>query len=233
MPIRRDHGRRKIVVDEMQTARTAVDLVLRRLIGTQDPEYEDLMQSSMENVLTTIDRGNFRGDCPTGGWAAVIARNVAIDAIRVRTRERQLFAREEADLAQADTVRDVGIGVERGPEHLTDVQERLRRVKSALMGLCPHKANVVFLHDILGHQLEEVARILSITVAAAQSRLVRGRRQIIDSVGPGVVSGGADGTEGAERIGRMAAGRTGSKARSSDRPPAGKRAGRRAPAMLS
>lgn len=181
MPARRDQVRLKAAGDEIQSVRSAVDLVLRRLIGTQDPEYEDLLQSSMENVLVTIDRGNFRGECPTGGWAAVIARNVAVDAIRVRARERLLFAQEETALTDADAVHQVG--AERGPEHLTDVQERLRHVKSALIGLCPHKANVIFLHDFLGHQLDEVARILSITVAAAQSRLVRGRRQIIDSVG--------------------------------------------------
>jgi RNA polymerase sigma factor (sigma-70 family) len=183
MPDRRNRDQPKAAGDDIQKVRSAVDQVLRRLIGSQDPEYEDLMQSSMENVLSTIDRGNFRGDCPTGGWAAIIARNVAVDAIRVRTRERQLFAHEEADLAGADTVSNAEVGGDRGPEHLTAVQERLRRVKSALIGLCPHKANVVFLHDILGHQLDEVASILSISVAAAQSRLVRGRRLIIDSVG--------------------------------------------------
>jgi RNA polymerase sigma-70 factor, ECF subfamily len=216
MPARRDQVRRKAAADEIQSVRSAVDLVLRRLIGTQDPEYEDLLQSSMENVLVTIDRGNFRGECPTGGWAAVIARNVAVDAIRVRTRERLLFAQEETALTDADAVHQVS--AERGPEHLTDVQERLRHVKSALMGLCPHKANVIFLHDILGHQLDEVARILSITVAAAQSRLVRGRRQIIDSVG-GQATGRSPKDPGA----------AGAPAQTT----AGKRAGRRAPAMLS
>lgn len=183
MPARRNRVQPKAAGDDIEDVRSAVDQVLRRLIGSQDPEYEDLMQSSMENVLSTIDRGNFRGDCPTGGWAAIIARNVAVDAIRVRTRERLLFAREEADLARADTVGNAEVGGDPGPEHLTAVQERLHRVKSALIGLCPHKANVVFLHDILGHQLDEVASILSISVAAAQSRLVRGRRQIIDRVG--------------------------------------------------
>jgi RNA polymerase sigma factor (sigma-70 family) len=222
MPIRRDHGRRKAVVAEMQDVRSAVDLVLRRLIGTQDPEYEDLMQSSMENVLTTLERGNFRGDCPTGGWAAVIARNVAVDAIRVRTRERQLFTRTESDLAQADAVRNVGLAAEHGPEHLTAVQERLHRVKSALMGLSPHKANVVFLHDILGHQLDEVAGILGITVSAAQSRLVRGRRHIIDTVGSGAAKTpppvAVPGSGVQDDV---------------DKTPAPKRTGRRAPAMLS
>ena len=167
-------------VDEIQNVRSAVRGVLRRLVGAEDPEYEDLVQSSIESVLVSFDRGKFRGDCPQGGWAAVIARNVAIDAIRARRRERQLFARDEADLAAADSLG--GPDTKMGPEHLTGVQERLHRVKSALLGLGAQKANVIFLHDVLGHELSDVAGILKITVAAAQSRLVRGRREIIEQI---------------------------------------------------
>jgi RNA polymerase sigma-70 factor (ECF subfamily) len=167
-------------VDEIQHVRSAVRGVLRRLVGAEDPEYEDLVQSSIENVLVSFERGRFRGDCPQGGWAAVIARNVAIDAIRARIRERQLFAHDEADLIAADNVR--GADAKTGPEHLTGVQERLHRVKSAMLGLGAQKANVIFLHDVLGHELPDVAGILKITVAAAQSRLVRGRREIIERI---------------------------------------------------
>jgi RNA polymerase sigma-70 factor, ECF subfamily len=167
-------------VDEIQNVRSAVRGVLRRLVGTEDPEFEDLVQSSIENVLVTFERGKFRGDCPKGGWAAVIARNVAIDAIRARRRERQLFARDAADLVAAESVR--GADAKKGPEHLTGVQERLHRVKSAMLGLGAQKANVVFLHDVLGHELTDVAGILKITVAAAQSRLVRARREIIEQI---------------------------------------------------
>jgi RNA polymerase sigma-70 factor (ECF subfamily) len=185
-------------VDEIQNVRSAVRGVLRRLVGAEDPEYEDLVQSSIESVLVSFDRGKFRGDCPQGGWAAVIARNVAIDAIRARRRERQLFARDAVDLAAADSVR--GADAKMGPEHLTGVQERLHRVKSALLGLGAHKANVVFLHDVLGHELPDVAGILKITVAAAQSRLVRGRREIIEQIDapPGTPRGTAAlrGTDG-------------------------------------
>jgi RNA polymerase sigma-70 factor, ECF subfamily len=170
-------------VDEIQNVRSAVRGVLRRLVGTEDPEFEDLVQSSIENVLVTFERGKFRGECPKGGWAAVIARNVAIDAIRARRRERQLFARDAADLVAAESVR--GADAKMGPEHLTGVQERLQRVKSAMLGLGAQKANVVFLHDVLGHELTDVAGILKITVAAAQSRLVRGRREIIEQMDAG------------------------------------------------
>ena len=89
------------------------------------------------------------------------------------------------------------------------------------MGLSPHKANVVFLHDILGHQLDEVAGILGITVSAAQSRLVRGRRQIIDSVGNVAAKPPAPGAPPRAVADDV------------DKTPPPKRTGRRASAMLS
>jgi RNA polymerase sigma-70 factor, ECF subfamily len=186
--------RRKTIGDDIDSVRSAVRVVLRRLVGSEDPEYEDLVQTSIESVLSTFERGKFRGDCPTGGWAAVIARNVAIDAIRARSRERQLFAHDLGDLVAADSLR--GPDGKPGPEHLTGVQERLARVKSALLGLGVQKANVVFLHDVLGHELGDVATILGITVAAAQSRLVRGRREIIDKIDDKIDAGPRAGTTG-------------------------------------
>jgi len=220
-------------VDEIQNVRSAVRAVLRRLVGTEDPEYEDLVQSSIENVLVTFDRGRFRGDCPKGGWAAVIARNVAIDAIRARRRERQLFARDEADLIAADSVR--GADAKTGPEHLTGVQERLHRVKSAMLDLGTQKANVVFLHDVLGHELADVAGILKITVAAAQSRLVRGRREIIEQIDAPRGAGASRASAGikasprtVERVGALVAGR-----RRAHSPAGGKQLRKRPLPMLS
>jgi RNA polymerase sigma-70 factor (ECF subfamily) len=179
MLARKKRGRREAVRDTLKSVRSTVDTVVRRLVGSTDPEYEDLVQSSLVNVLATFDGGKFRGDCPPRGWAAVIARNVAVDAIRARARERRVIAHD------GDAVADEqGHAAGLGPERLTDLHETLERVNRALRGLGPKKARVVYLHDVLGYQLEEVATMLGTSVAAAQSRLVRGRREIIETIGP-------------------------------------------------
>jgi RNA polymerase sigma-70 factor, ECF subfamily len=179
MLARKKRGRREAVRDTLKSVRSTVDTVVRRLVGSTDPEYEDLVQSSLVNVLATFDGGKFRGDCPPRGWAAVIARNVDVDAIRARARERRVIAHD------GDAVADEqGHAAGLGPERLTDLHETLERVNRALRGLGPKKARVVYLHDVLGYQLEEVATMLGTSVAAAQSRLVRGRREIIETIGP-------------------------------------------------
>ena len=151
--------------------------VLRRLIGAEDPDYEDLVQSTLAQVLASLDRHRFRGECPPAGWAAVIARNVAADAIRARSRERALFAREPG--GGDDEALPAPLEARRGPEHLTSVQERIDRIRDAVAAVGPKKADVVIMHDVHGDDLTVVARKLRISVSAAQSRLVRGRRAIL------------------------------------------------------
>lgn len=172
--------KREAVREAVKDVQATVDTVVRRLVGSRDPEFEDLVQSSLVNVLTTFDRGKFRGDCPPGGWAAVIARNVAVDAIRARARERRVF-QHGWDTALADD--RAQIAADPGPERLTDIRLTLDRVNQALSGLGPKKARVVYLHDVLGYELGEVATMLGTSVAAAQSRLVRGRHEIVETMG--------------------------------------------------
>jgi hypothetical protein len=47
----------------------------------------------------------------------------------------------------------------------------------------PDRAQAVFLHDVLGHELAEIAVMEDISVAAAQSRLVRGRKDLYKRLG--------------------------------------------------
>jgi RNA polymerase sigma factor (sigma-70 family) len=186
-PLARIDGKVDSADSDLERVRVIVDNVLRRVLGgTSDPEYEDLVQSSIENVLATLDKRSFRGDCPLDGWAASIARNIAVDALRARSRDRRVFSHGEDD----QTVLKVS---ERGkgPEHLAEVNRQLRQFEGALSKLRPNKAAVVYLHDVLGYDLAEVAATIGTSVAAAQSRLVRGRREIIDCMSAPTARAGA------------------------------------------
>jgi RNA polymerase sigma-70 factor, ECF subfamily len=155
-----------------------VDAALRRVLTARDPEYEDLLQSALEGVFAAVRKDRFRGEASLATWAGRIARNIAIDALRARARERRVFSHPGDTEDVAARTRSVGAS----PEQLADVREQLARYRDALWSLCPTKAEVVFLHDVLGHQLEEIAATLCISVAATQSRLVRGRKELGDLV---------------------------------------------------
>jgi RNA polymerase sigma-70 factor (ECF subfamily) len=139
----------------------------------RDPEYEDLVQSALEGVLHALEADGLDLERPAQ-WVAAVARNVAIDQLRARSRERRVFSLEETEGSA-----DASTALAAEPEHLTHVRQQIRRLDAALCALGPRRAIVVYLHDVLGYQLSEVADAVGTTVAAAQSRLVRGRRALI------------------------------------------------------
>jgi RNA polymerase sigma-70 factor (ECF subfamily) len=131
------------------------------------------VQSALEGVLHALESDGVDMERPAQ-WVAAVARNVAIDQLRARTRERRVFSLEEADGSS-----DASSPAASAPDHLTDVRQQIRRLDAALCALGPRRAIVVYLHDVLGYQLSEVAEAVGTSVAAAQSRLVRGRRALI------------------------------------------------------
>ena len=52
------------------------------------------------------------------------------------------------------------------------------RIREKIAGIVPEKAYTFLLHDVLGFDLREISQITSVSVAAAQQRLVRGRREV-------------------------------------------------------
>ena len=149
--------------------RPVVERAIRRLLGARDRDHEDLAQHAMIEVCYTIDK--FRGECPLDAWASTVAAHVVYNHLRRKTVERRLFEgfREDENDAPASTqnlARD------------TAARSTLRRVFTHLDAIDPAKAWAYVLHDVCGYDLREVAEITETSVSAAQTRLVRGRREL-------------------------------------------------------
>ena len=149
----------------------AIEPALYRVLGRREHDHDDLVQASFEQIVMTLMRGRFARGCSLSTWASAVAARVAFNALRARRRARKVF--DSADRA-ADAVETATIG---DAERDMSVREEIRSAQAHLTAMSPDRAMVLVLHDVLGHDLAEIATILDVSIAAAQSRLVRARRE--------------------------------------------------------
>jgi RNA polymerase sigma-70 factor, ECF subfamily len=149
-------------------AAPTIQRALRRLLGRGDRDHDDLAQQVMIELVTCIDR--FRGDCSLDSWISTITAHLVYKLFRRRKLERRIF--------------DGSLGAGEHTEHTEDVlrttsaRSELVQIRKHLHELDEAKAWTFMLHDVLGYDLKEIAQITEVSVAAAQSRLVRGRKEL-------------------------------------------------------
>ena len=68
-----------------------VDGTLYRVLGRREQDHDDLVQASFEQIVLTLTRGKFAGECSLTTWASAITCKVALHAIRRRCVERRIF----------------------------------------------------------------------------------------------------------------------------------------------
>ena len=148
-----------------------VDHTLYRVFGRREPDHEDLIQAAFEQIVITLARQSYARACSLKTWASTVASHVGLNALRARRRERRVVdhaveLNSELMPASSDVEREAG------------ARAQLEQLRVQLAGLSPKAAHAVFLHDVLGHDLAEIALMTGVSVAAAQSRLVRGRAEL-------------------------------------------------------
>ncbi|MFQ5513872.1 MAG: RNA polymerase sigma factor [Myxococcota bacterium] len=146
----------------------------RYLVGLLGPaEAEDAVQEVFERISRKL--ASFRGDSELSTWVFRIARNAALDRLRVRRRR----GREEARR------REAGDTAEASLESPTDtLDESLARSE---MGACirdligdlpePYRT-VLVLSDLEGLNNREIAAELQVSLGAVKTRLHRARARL-------------------------------------------------------
>jgi len=150
-----------------------VDRALRRVLQS-NADHDDQAQVVFERVIRTLVERKFAGACSLTTWATAIASNVAVDTVRARIRERAVVWEDRARSAEyAASVPSANL------ERQLEARAEIAELHEILSSMDPAQAETVLLHDVHGHELTEIALITQVSVAAAQSRLVRGRKELL------------------------------------------------------
>ena len=148
-----------------------VERTVRRLFRRSDCDTDDLVQLAFVKIIESVP--SYRGECPLDAWLSAVTANVVYKHIRRRRLERRIFETASDGLEAPASVAMAG------PQQIL-MRDTVRRVADHLSAMRPDRSWAFVLHDVCGYSLDEVAHICGISAAAAQSRLVRGRRELHD-----------------------------------------------------
>jgi RNA polymerase sigma-70 factor, ECF subfamily len=147
-----------------------VEWTLLRVMGRRGSDHEDLVQAAFEQIVTSLHQKRYARDCSLTSWASAISCHIGLNALRAQRRQRALH----------------GTGFEAEPRSRLDMESQLaarqalERIRAQLSEMNQERAEVLVLHEVNGLELSEIAAALRISVAAAQSRLSRGRRELLE-----------------------------------------------------
>lgn len=157
---------------------------VRTLVG--EPEAEDVTSEAWLQIARDLDR--FSGDADRfRGWAARIARNRALDHIRMRGR-RPAVGGDESELT----------GMPAGSDTADEAMEALATGHTmALIAQLPQdQAEAVVLRVVVGLDAKSAAKTLGKRPGAVRTAAHRGLKRLAELVGADGVDG-ADGADGA------------------------------------
>jgi RNA polymerase sigma-70 factor (ECF subfamily) len=164
---------------------------LYRVLGDRI-DLDDLVQEVFVIAFRGLDR--FRGDARLSTWLYRICVNVALGRIRSRTRKPPPVGVVDLDAAtQAQTL----IDRPETPERSLERQRDRDRVYRAMAALAPKKRIVLFLHEIEGLDLKDIAYLVDSNPVTVRTRLFYARREFYRILAGDDRAGDSSGEDGA------------------------------------
>ena len=143
---------------------------VRRLLGDADADCEDVAQVAVMEVLASVRR--FRRQGTLDAWVRTVTAHTVYKQLRRKGLERKLFTALEAAEPERSRLP--------GPQAALRVRDAVSRVLAHLGQVDLDRATAWALHDVHGYALKEIAEITQVSEAAAQTRLSRGRRELLE-----------------------------------------------------
>lgn len=140
--------------------------VVRRVLGSGNPEVEDVLQDALIALLRALPR--FRGESRTVHFANRVALFTAM-AARRRWRIRSQWIESHPSLDEADVDGD------KSPLEVAIDNRRRNALRRVLDDLPSKSAEVLAMHFILGYTVDEMAAALEVPINTVWSRLRVGK----------------------------------------------------------
>ena len=147
---------------------------IARIVQNRD-DAEDALQDTLLRAFTHI--AGFRRSCTFSTWLTTIATNCALGVLRKRRSASPVTNSSQEGLPELVEYPDHALG----PEGLHCKRQLIRLVQREVKKLQPSIRSVIEHYYSSDCTVEESAKALSISVAAAKSRLVRGRNALRQS----------------------------------------------------
>jgi RNA polymerase sigma-70 factor, ECF subfamily len=143
-----------------------------RMTGNHDEAMD-----ALQEILIQVDRsiGSFRGDSSIYTWLYRLTSNVCLNHAKKSKRHNTTASWDEVFL---NSVLQPQQRPEENPDRMCETRFRQHLVEQALQRLPEKTRMIVVLHDLDGVNSPEIAKILSVTVPAVKSRLLRGRQAL-------------------------------------------------------
>ncbi len=149
--------------------------VIYRLIGDYE-EATDLTQETFISAFKHYDK--FRGESKVFTWLYQIARNLCIN--RIRQRDRQRVLRVESLDQPRESLNDDGMTLEvpdwtHSPQNVLEDKELRERIMTAIESLPPDYREVVVLREFQNLSYNEIVEVTGLTLENVKTRLSRAR----------------------------------------------------------
>jgi len=142
--------------DVVAKYRPVVSFKVRKSLGSQTPDWEDVVNEIITQVIEKVTRGEFRGESSIGTFIYTITSRRIVDFIRQKTRVLR-GGPEPAPLPD--------------PSEDAEAQERARMVAGAIQQLKPKFKEVLNLYYYQELSRDEVAARLGISPRRVSERL--------------------------------------------------------------
>jgi RNA polymerase sigma-70 factor (ECF subfamily) len=136
--------------------RPVVSFRVKRSIGVQTPDWEDIVNEIMINVVEKLKKGEFRGDSSIGTFIYTITSRRIIDFIRKKSKVLKHAPEPDPYVS---------------PQEHIENRERARWIAESIEKLKPKYKEVLYLYYYKELSREEVAKKLKISPRRVSERV--------------------------------------------------------------